>query len=300
MKKTEILTKLGSEQGDTDYVLRTEAEDKTFLENYKQSVVEKEIAPRIAEVHTQYDEDLFKLFGKRKKSDEKTYNFLKSEFESLKSKAERVAELEGEITILKQNKPDDAKLQEIKDLQKQITKIKAEHEIELSTFAQKTQRTLIKTEIEKAKRDIKIKPGIPDSVLDVYFDKVIDGLVNNAEMRENSIVFLDAEKKARRNPATMAPYTARELLLEELPKDIIDTGYQQPGPRLPKDVSPVIKDKDGKFIINFIVPSEVTSREKLGIWLVKEMGIKRGSPEYREAYKTLSILPNGSELPAVD
>jgi hypothetical protein len=295
MKKQEILTKLEPDKGDTDYVLRTDAEDKTFLENYKSSVIEKEIAPKIAEVHTQYDEDLFKLFGKRKKSDEKTYNFLKNEFEVLKSSADKVIELEKEIVELKKGKPDDAKLQEIKDLQKQIIKINADHDAELKTFAQKMQRTLVKAEIEKARKDIKIKAGIPDSVLDVYFDKVIDKLVDNAEIRENSIVFLDADKKAKRNPATMAPYTAKELLLEELPKEIVDTGHQQQGPVLPKGTAPVTKGADGKFVMNFTPPPEVTSREKLGEWLVKETGIKRGSQEYREAYAKF-----GESLPPVD
>jgi hypothetical protein len=58
---------------------------------------------------------------------------------------------------------------------------------------------------------------------------------------------------------------------------------------------PVTKDDKGKFVFNFLPPDTVTSREKLGNWLVEEQGIKRTTPEYREAYKTLGV-----NLPAVD
>lgn len=294
MKKDDILKKLESEQGDTDYVLRSTKEELSFLENYKTSVIEAEFDPQTSKIYKGIDDDIFSVIGERKKPTEKTYDFLKTKLTDLKTRAERVADLEAEITTLKQSKPDDAKLQEIRDLQNQIKKIKSQHDEELNAFAAKTQKSLIKSDIERGLMDLKIKSGIPDTVKQVFVDRIIDELAGSAEMRDGQIVFLDIEKKALRNPATMAPYTAKELLAEKM-KDLIDVGHVQPGVRLPKDTPALTKDKDGKVILNFVLPVSVTSREKLGEYLIKEMGIKRGSSEYMEAYKTF-----GAALPPVD
>jgi hypothetical protein len=293
MKKAEIITHLESDKGDTDYVLRTSNEDKTFLENYKTSVIEAEFDPQTSKIYKGIDDDIFSVIGERKKPTEKTYDFLKSKLSELKTRAEKVAELESEITILKQSKPDDAKLQEIRDLQNQIKKIKTQHDEELTAFSQRTQKSLIKSDIERGLMDLKIKTGIPETVKQVYVNQIIDELANSAEMRDGQLVFLDADKKALRNPATMAPYTAKELLTEKM-KDLIEVGHKQEGLKLPADTPPVSKGKDGKLTLNFVRPADVSSRQKLGEHLL-ELGLKRGSPEFNEAYKTY-----GADLPAFE
>jgi len=125
-------------------------------------------------------------------------------------------------------------------------------------------------------------------------DSVINKLAANAEYREGKTVFLDPEKKIPlRNPQTMNPYTASELLAQEM-KDLIDTGVQQKGPGIKTDVKPITK-VDGKFQVNFTLPGTVTSKQKLGEYLIKEQGLKSTSPEYREAYKQFQ-----EGLPLVD
>jgi len=129
---------------------------------------------------------------------------------------------------------------------------------------------------------------------------IMNELIKNSEQRDGKTVFLDIDKKALRNIATMAPYTARELLLEKA-KNIIDTGHIQTGAGVQSgdgsssDRPPVSKDKDGKFIFNFTLPEGITSQQKLGKWLTEEMGIKSTTPEYRAAYKEY-----GSNLPIVE
>lgn len=295
MKKDEIIAKLQSEQGDTDYVFRTQAEDKTFLENHARKVIDEELPKKVSEVHQKYDDDLFDLFGKRKKSDQKTYNFLKEEFGSLKSKAQKVEKLESEIEELRKGNPTDAKrLAEIQELQNSITQLKATHERELNEFAQKMQKTIITADIKAARSGLKIKKDIPESLLDIYFNQVVEDLAKNAEYREGKTVFLDPEKKTPlRNQSTMLPYTAQELLAERM-KDYIDTGHKQDGVKLPKDTQIVTKDKDGKSVVNISLPADVTSREKLGAFL-KQYGLKSATQEYRDAYKEL-----GANLPVTD
>ena len=300
MKKEEITKKLESDASDTDYIFRTKAEDDEFLENHKRSVIEEELPKKVSEIHTQYDDDLFEIFGIRKKSDQKTYNFLKEQFGKLKKDAERAADLEGQLAELKKNKPDDAKLQEIADLQKEIKRLKSTHEEEIQAVARKNIDASTMADLKVARAGLKFKPGIPEDVIDSYMEGIMNELIKNSEQRDGKTVFLDIDKKALRNTATMAPYTARELLLEKA-KNIIDTGHKQLGPGIPPEngtppgSAPVSKDKEGKFIFNFTLPEGVTSQQKLGKWLTEEMGIKSTTPEYRAAYKEY-----GSNLPIVE
>lgn len=300
MKKTEIITKLESDKSDTDYIFRTKSEDDAFLENHKRSVIEEELPKKVQEIHTRYDDDMFELFGVRKKSDQKTYNFLKEQYGKLKKDAEKVADLETQIIELKKNKPDDAKLQEITDLTKEIKRLKTVHEEEIQSVARKNVDASTMADLKVARAGLKFKPGIPEDVIDSYMNNIMNELIINSEQRDGKTAFLDVDKKALRNPATMAPYTARELLFEKA-KNIIDTGHQQNGPGLPPDRGsspgqvPVSKDKDGKFVFTFTLPEGIKSQQKLGKWLTEEMGLKSTTPEYRAAYKEF-----GSNLPIVE
>jgi hypothetical protein len=288
MKKEDIVKKLETDKGDTDFVLRTSDEEKTFLDNYKKSVVETELDPQVAKIHNQYDEDLFDIFGDRKKPNEKTYSFMKTKFKGLKEKADKVEALETEIAELKKGSPDDsARLKEIKDLQSQMRKLKEDNDVELNKLVKQNLKNSVRSEIERGLLGIKIKSGIPGSVKSVYVDSVINELSDNAEFREGKIVFLDKEGKALRDAQTMAPYTA-EALLKERMKDIIDEGRQMPGPGIGDQI---IKDDKGTPIIS--IPGNIKSREELGVYLVKDLGIKNNTPEYREAYKKY-----GANLPA--
>jgi hypothetical protein len=290
MKKEEILKKLESDKGDTDYILRSQDEEKAFLENHKSTVLEKELDPAVSKIHNQYDDDLFDLFGKRKKPGEKTYNFMKSEFKNLKEKAEKVDLLEGEIAKLKEGNPDDAKrLKEIKDLQIQLTKLKEEHESELNKLGKQNIENSVRKEIEIARASLKIKAGIPEAVLQAYTENVISELCKNAEVRDGKSVFLDKEGKALRDPQTLNPFTA-EALLKERMKDVIDTGRKIEGPGIGKEIP-----KDDKGKLQIARPDSITSRQKLGDYLVKELGIKRNTKEFDEAYAEY-----GKDLPAYD
>jgi hypothetical protein len=85
----------------------------------------------------------------------------------------------------------------------------------------------------------------------------------------------------------MAEYTAEEIILERLPKDVIDTGRTVKGPGMTEGKKPDTS--------NVLLPDFVTSRQKLGEYLVKELGIKNTTDEYRKLYAEL-----GKELPAFD
>ena len=69
-------------------IFRKPDEEKEFLTNYEKSIipakVDAQIGEKIKAVHDAYDEDLFKLTGKRKTGNQKTYDFLKEQIEELK------------------------------------------------------------------------------------------------------------------------------------------------------------------------------------------------------------------------
>lgn len=295
MKKEDIIKKLES-AGDTDFVLRTLAEEQAFLENHKKSVIESELPLKVSEIHTQYDNDLFELFGERKKGDQKTYHFLKEKFGALKGKAEKVASLESEIAELRKGNPTDAtRLAEIKELQNTLAALKSNHEKELVAVMKNAQKLNIESEIKSAKGSLKFKKEIPADAIDVYFNNVVSELSANADFRDGKAIFIDPQTQTpRRNPATLEPYSAAELLAERM-KSMIDTGHQQPGPGIKPVEKPVIKAADGKFQVNFALPATVTSKQKLGEYLIKEQGLKSTTPEYREAYKQFA-----ANLPLVD
>lgn len=295
MKKEDIIKKLES-AGDTDFVLRTLAEEQAFLENHKKSVIESELPLKVSEIHTQYDNDLFELFGERKKGDQKTYHFLKEKFGALKGKAEKVASLESEIAELRKGNPTDAtRLAEIKELQNTLAALKSNHEKELVTVMKNAQKLNIESEIKSAKGSLKFKKEIPTDAIDVYFNNVVSELSANADFRDGKAIFIDPQTQTpRRNPATLEPYSAAELLAERM-KSMIDTGHQQPGPGIKPGEKPVVKAADGKFQVNFTLPATVTSKQKLGEYLIKEQGLKSTTPEYREAYKQFA-----ANLPLVD
>lgn len=282
MKKEEII-KFIEEKGDTSYVIRTEDDDKKFLENYGKSVLEKELDPAISKVHNQYDDDLEKIFGERKKPGEKTYNFMKDKFKTWKEKAERVENLEGEIETLKKGSPEvESKLREIKSLQGQMDKLRQDYEGKITEMSKQNLKNNVKSEIERGLLGLKVKPGIPEAMKQLYVDKIIDDLAANAEIRDGKVVFLDGEGKALRDPSTMAPYTA-EALLKERMKDVIDIGHQVKGPGIQ---DPVRKDTNGE--LNIILPDNIRTKVQLGDYLVKELGIKNTTKEYRDAYAKYS------------
>jgi len=289
MKKQDIISRLESDKGDTDYILRTATEEQSFLENHKNSIIETELPKKVSEIHTHYDDDVFQILGKRKRGDQKTYDFVKEEMVALKASATKAEKLEQEIVELRKGNPGSEKNKaEIKELEDKIAALNSTHEQELNNLRTKMQGVSVSAEVTAALGGLKIKSTIPKSAIDVYVNSITNELTKNAEIRDGKMVFLDPTTKTPlRNPTTLIPFSTADLVAEKM-KEFVDTGIQQKGPGIDPTKPPVTKDKDGKPILNFTRPAEVTSKEKLGDWLVKEQGLKRTSPEYRTAYAELS------------
>jgi hypothetical protein len=281
MKKAEILKALEG-QGDTsDFILRSQDEENTFLENYSKGKIDT----AISEVHKRYDEDLFKLTGKHKDGSEKTYDFNKR---VLSEYIGKVQDFETQISTLKEqvkNSGGDKHLKtELESVQKQFKEYKEEREAEKAQYEKKYQKTLIRAEITKALGEFKLKT-MDEDVRKVFLDKVVDDLVSTAEFRDDALVFLDSEQKVLRNKNnSLNPYSPKEILSEKL-KSIVDAERRVEGVDFSKAIE---KDKDGKFKVNVTRPDAVKTKTQVSEWLVKDGGFKRNTPEYMAAYAELS------------
>ena len=78
---------------------------KEVLKNFADSEFDKRVGNKISELHTRYDEDIFEVLGERKKTDQKSYDYVKQiagELKELRSKngsgsSERIKTLENEL-----------------------------------------------------------------------------------------------------------------------------------------------------------------------------------------------------------
>lgn len=86
--------------GQKGFIVRTQAEEQSYLNTYKTQVIADEIPGKIKEVHDKYDEDLFSLTGKRKNHSEKTYDFVKRVFNELKTSKIEDPVLKEQLTTL--------------------------------------------------------------------------------------------------------------------------------------------------------------------------------------------------------
>lgn len=276
------------EKGGTpdDFIIRTADEEKTYLENFKTAEVEKSIAPKISEVHSRYDEDIFAITGLKKRPDEKTYDFNKRVLADLKAKADKHPELEQEIASLKEKvgKNADAKiLADLENVRSEFATFKTAKEKELEDLRKETELSKKRSLIEAEVNAFEFDPAIKEGVLKVFKETTINALLNNSEFRDGQLVFLDDKGNPLRNQSkNLAAYTANEIVAERM-KDVIKQKRTIPGPPAPGDPKQPLKS----------IPDTVKTRVELSDYLLKE-GLKRGSKEYDEAYAQLSAdLPAG-------
>ena len=278
------LIKLIEEKGASsqDFVIRTPEEESAYLENFKQSEVEKVLGQKIGDLHKRYDEDIFSVTGLKKSPSEHTYEFNKRVLADYKAK---MAEYESQIGELKEktSKTGDPKLHaDLENVQKEFKEFKASKEREVEELKKDYNTYKVKSVIEGSLSAFEFDTTIPESARKVFIDKVINDLTSTAEVRDNVLMFVDAAGNPLRNKSkSLEPYTAEELLAENL-KDIIKQ----------KRVITGVKVGETKTKVKSL-PDNVTDKVKLGDYLVAQ-GMTRGSKEYDDAYKELREgLPDG-------
>lgn len=289
MKKDEVI-KILDAKPEADFVIRTADEEKEYLTNHQKQIEEQVIPGKISELHNRYDEDVFSVTGLKKGTTEKTYDFIKRVLGDFKTKAEKAEAFTSEIATLKQQiKDGTADKQTLADLEavrKAYKDLETNKDNELKKVKGEFEQYKIKSEILSARQGMNFKKGIPDVAVNALVDQAISKLATMASYQDGKLVFVKDGTVMRNAHNALNPYTAAELLKEEL-KDVIDSGQNKPGgPDLSKEVGK--EYKDGKLTkIAIIVPDTVKTKEDLSKHLVS-IGLLRGTEEYMLAYKEYS------------
>ena len=206
--------------------------------------VSAEIGKKIGELYRQLDTTIDTSTGIARNGDEKTYNYLERAIKELKGGMPNVDEMKGKIKTLTEEKTRlEALISEgSKDTEtaKLLNQAKAELKstkdlyIGLQTKLDeqaKTHKTelfglRVENELTNALNGLKFKAEIPANVTKTFVNAAISKVKGlNPDYVDDvnggkRLVFRDANGVAISNPTNLAPYTAAELLGNEL-KDII-------------------------------------------------------------------------------
>lgn len=289
MKKEEILSKLeGVDEG--EFILRTEAEENEFRDNLLKTELDKRIGDRIKEVHTSYDNDIFAATGKKKKEDEKTYDFLKRTLSEYKEKTDSIPLLEGQIKELnakmRDGSGDETLKNQLKNLEKKHSEALQNWTTEKDTILKTHNNELVGAELDKEISKLKFRNDIPQAVIDSYVSTVRNEMLNKALRQDGRLVFKNGEDGILTDNTTLKPIGADVILSDKL-KDILGT----------EGKGGLGGGKDSKSETGEIVPpdSALQSKDALSKYLLDEFAKRglsrneaRNSKEYVEAFKTYS------------
>jgi len=268
----------------------TETEHKEFLDNLRDTEpFKKEIDKRLGDVHKRYDDDLFAITGKRKATDQRTFDFMKSEYQTLIDSQEELKAKNAELAKAAEDGTGAESLRLAKSELEAVTKKHQKAVEEWKTkYDEKEKEGVsmrINNEFDRSMTGLKFKDAaiIPEDVRNAMIANAKAELSKSASFIDGKLVFLDTEGNIVRDDNLNA-LTAKDVLNEKL-KSIIDGGRKQPGVDI-KEPS-IEKDADGNVIVNISIPDSVVTNADLTSHLLS-LGMKSGSKEYRSAYAKYS------------
>jgi len=206
--------------------------------------VNAEIGKKIGELYRQLDTTIDTSTGIARKGDEKTYNYLERAIKELKGGMPNVDEMKGKIKTLTDEKTrlealiaegsKDTETAQLLNQAKAELKSTKDLYIGLQTKFDEQAKThkselfglRVENELTNALNGLKFKAEIPANVTKTFVNAAISKVKGlNPDYVDDvnggkRLVFRDANGVAISNPTNLAPYTAAELIGNEL-KDII-------------------------------------------------------------------------------
>jgi hypothetical protein len=278
LSKDEVLQKLETAP-DAKFVIRTTEEDTAFLENFKQSEIEKSLGEKVNELHSRYDSDILEVTGLRKDPKEKTYEFNKRILKDTLSKVSAYEKRIEELSKGSGSKNDE----KIRELEAQIVQIIKDKDEAIMAERQEKTTYRTRTEIEKSLLKLPQEPTIPEAARKALIDTTINGLMTSAEWRDDGLVFKDEKGEVLRNKTTNKPLTPDEILADVL-NPILKKDRKLEGVDINSDQT------KAKSVT--VLPAHVTTKVELSKYLAS-LGWKRESKEYIEAFALGKDLPSG-------
>lgn len=250
------------------------------------------IGEKISEVHTAYDKDIFEATGLTKEGTEKSYDYMKRGFGTLKSVATplqtKIAELERQIA---QGSGDATLKAQLEALQ---TK-EAENEKKLTEAETRLFQKDVMLDVRDGQRELKYDPTVKESVRKILVDDATAKIVAMAKVQQNAdgttqIVYVK-DGKTILGADAKTPADAAFILKESL-KDVLDAGHSGKGGGAGSDDPEPKVDASGNVTPPATRPAEVKTRTAVREWLLK-CGLKNNTKEFDTAYATHSAgLPS--------
>jgi hypothetical protein len=264
---------------DAKFVIRTEDEDKSFLENFKQSEVKRVLSEEASKLHSRYNDDIFELYGFKPAEGEKFYEVNKKLH---RENLDKIKDYEARIEKLSKGSgtQNDSKIRELEGL---IETIRKEKDEQIVKERQEKVTYQTRSELEKALAVLPQEPSIPEAARQALVESTLSRWLPKAEWQENKLVFKDEKGEVVRNKQTYEPKTAAEILGEEL-NPILKKDRKLPGIDIKKDV------EAAKIVT--VLPAHVTTKAEMSKHLAS-LGLKRHEKEYIEAYALAKDLPSG-------
>jgi hypothetical protein len=258
----------------------TETENNPF-----RTLIEPSLVGPVTKRHAEsLEADVKSLTGIEKKQDEKYYDYFKR---AVQEKLGVVSTMETELKELREKgHSNQADKQRISALEKAIADTKDEMKSKLNEKDQALNKTRASYEVrnEIGKLQSKYKPGLPESLVKIAEQSVIDKLASEVVFQEDGTpTFLNEKKEVALDPQTFKPISIEQRVMEML-KDIVDTGKQQPGggtkPPItpPGGTPPNPNDPASKYSG---IPDTVKTKVQLSEYLLS-LGITADNPKFDE------------------
>lgn len=265
-----------------EVILRKPEEEETFLKNYKEAEIERDLKSRVGKLYDDIDNDVYEVTGQKKEPREKTYDFIKRVLEDYKAKASDTdaQKLKDEIARLKKEGVSGDIVKELENVRASALKEKQTLLDRLTQTELRISQKDVEMALNDGLRDLKFTAGIPKSVLDTYLDVAKRDLISTAKIVEGRVVFTDKEGNTVNDPATYQPMSAQQMLKTKL-SDVIDAGHQGQGAGT--DPPKTAVDKDGKKYPLVVIPATVKNRRDLTKHLMS-LGMATGTADFDGAY----------------
>lgn len=269
------------------FVIRDEATEKTFLENYAKNYEETTIKSKIAAVHGQYEKDIAEVFPDFKRNEqESTYDALKRIGKAKVGEySKKIQDLEEQI---KKGDPTGALSKKLEETEARAKEAIDKLNKELGEYKQKTTLSERQNAVTTIYGDLKqsfnkVKPALFERTEKAILDEAMANSGPYEHGGKTVLVMLNPDGSPRKD-AMFNPILVSDWLKNEF-KDVIDPKYVQggggsnpkPGGADPK-IDPATITAD-----TFILPEGIKDRDSL-ITHMLELGIKRMSPAWNAIY----------------
>jgi hypothetical protein len=288
-------------------------EGKELLGNHAKAYYEANIGSKVSEIYKNIDEDIFSVLGVRKKSDQKTYDFLKTEilaeYKKIKDsngtdsdKEQKIKELETQLESFKNNNSDLWKRTH-EEAVKEWNQEKQNWQNKISELETRNLNYIVENDLSMGMAGLKINPTIPKSVVDTYVESVKREVLKSAKVDDGKVIYLK-EDGTTWHDKEYKPITAKGIFAEKL-KEILDTGVPAVGGGAPKGKAGEIvtvgsgSDATKKVVLDQTkFNTRLSFMETLETTLI-EQGVSKNSEEWAELRDTAYEEYKVAELPRV-